>query len=231
MSHKDRIRKLVAKLERLAGPAAGIRAELACAVADVERIDAMRIECGELDRFLDEATDGDGLGDLVTHGLSQLSELERATEQLASEPLWAIKLFKQPPERAEVLPSSSAPDDSWRQQRIVWRLGNFDLTHPKNWLELESPDAITDLLKRLGDLELNTWSEIDSMSKHNHAWDGWAKWEKGSQDKIKKMNLDDQNGWYQIQMDRMGRLIGFRVGHVFNLVWWDRDHEVYKTGR
>jgi hypothetical protein len=96
---------------------------------------------------------------------------------------------------------------------------------------MEGPPAFQDLLARLAAYEGMTWTEVAVASKHNHPWEDWSEWEQASRDRLQELELQDQSGWYQLHLDKRGRLIGFRDGAAFNILWWDRDHEVYVTRR
>lgn len=133
------------------------------------------------------------------------------------------------PEPPEVEPAANTDVGSYLNERIVWRLGSIDLAHPKDWERVEAPGNLKYLLDRLKALETYTWKKLPQLSKSNHRWEDPSVWEKPSLNRLAQLNLTDQSGWYQVQLDGRGRLIGFREGAVFNVVWWDRDHEVYLT--
>ncbi len=55
-------------------------------------------------------------------------------------------------------------------------------------------------------------------------------WEGASRGRLEALEYNDQDNWYQLQSAQMWRIYGFRTWHVLHVVWWDRHHEVYRTG-
>lgn len=201
------------------GAATGFHQYLASAEADVERLAKFKEEI-ETIRAL--AVDGTDPRDLS----GEIEAAERALDDYAHEGAF----FKPPTSRRERVPTGGGPTDHWRSQRIVWRLGRLDLDHPKPWLKHEGAETLATILVRLRSMEFNIWADIDQMS-HNHDWEDLSEWERASLKRLEDLELDDQTGWYQLHLSKMGRLIGFREGNVFNVVWWDKDHDVYVTKR
>lgn len=75
-----------------------------------------------------------------------------------------------------------------------------------------------------------TWEQIEVSMPHSHPWSSVDEWEVASRRRLEDLEYDDQTNWYQLQIDKLGRIFGFRSGHVLHVVWWDRHHEVYVTG-
>lgn len=211
--------------------ARGYRDEFRNAESNVTWLEELNKACAQLRADLEDATGDDDLAPLIPGFIQVMCGLEDELNQYANDTPLERMFFRS----SRPTPTVSLPDielaDHWRQQRIVWRLGRIDLCHPKAWTDIETSAAMLSILGRIRSLESLTWSEIDSLSKHNHAWEDVSKWEQPSRERLEFLELDDQEGWYQIHVDNLGRIIGFREANVFNVLWWDRDHEVYVTKR
>ncbi len=118
------------------------------------------------------------------------------------------------------------PDEGWRLQRPAWRFTALDREHPRPWGS-NGDDILRSLLAELSKFESMTWEEIEQMP-HSHSWPSIVDWEVSSLNRLEELRLDDRTGWYQLQVNNLGRLFGFRSGNVFHVVWWDRFHEVYR---
>ncbi|WP_437833802.1 hypothetical protein [Sorangium sp. So ce1153] len=222
---REKSKRIRAGISSFLASSSGHHAELANVAATVEWLGVLKQRCEDVDSCLDD----DGLAEECERELASIDEeLARFANEFASAPAF----FR--PQRMDEVPAPSGADatgDAWRNQGIVWRVGSFDLDHPREWLKEERADTILHIIGRLKIYEGYTWSQLDRLSEQNHRWEDWSKWEESSRDRLRYLCLDDQEHWYQLDISKLGRLFGFRIGNVFNVVWWDRDHEVYKTKR
>jgi hypothetical protein len=134
-----------------------------------------------------------------------------------------------PPQTGTLPPLPSA--FAYLDHPIVWKISSVDSEHPKPWLSIEGPETLAELIDQLRHLERFTWRTVMHASEHNHEWEDTSRWEANSRERARTLTLDDQSSWFQLELGRRGRLFGFRNTYVFNIVWWDRDHEVYPTAR
>lgn len=223
---RDRVFDLQRRLQSLAASIVPHYEEQARAAKDHEHATGLlrRIETLRDDV---EASQGDpGLSGMLE---SDLNEIEEEVAQFLSDSPAARRFFASRPPAKEMRPVTAEDLGAYRKRRVVWRLGTLDLQHPRDWLREGDASALLDVLARMRDYERLTWSEVDTASRHNHPWEDIGEWERESRDRLAELELDDQDGWYQLHLERRGRLFGFRVGEVFNIVWWDRSHEVYRT--
>lgn len=211
-----RLRKLLGKLDSLVRSAKGAARDASVANANLEALVAHQAQAGGLT---------DALEDPDLHG-AIASELDKIEEDLGAYEEQAF--FRRPPALAKLSVGPVANQTSHLRQQIVWRLGSVDLDHPQSWCRCESGETLRDLAGHLKNLESYTWGELPALSDSNHEWEDVSAWEGPSQARVRELNLDDQSGWYQLHLTGRGRLFGFRMENVFNVVWWDRDHEVYE---
>lgn len=159
-----------------------------------------------------------------------LAALETDVRVFEEDTPLARSFFKgKPSTPSDLRPVEDMDPKAYRKQRVAWRLGRGDLEHPKVWLAEEGVDTLLGILDRLAQYEKMTWEEVHMASRHNHEWESIDEWQPESRKRLEALELDDQSGWYQLHLDKRGRLFGYRQDNVFHVVWWDRDHEVYKT--
>jgi hypothetical protein len=208
--------RLLRRLESRLGSGRGIEAELAAAVASRQHLEALRNEVADLCQFATEPG-------FEAQVLADVKRIEAAVDEMD-----AAAFFRKPKPQSPDLPELPDPN-AYLSHHLVWRLRCIDLDHPKCWADHEDAATLREILKKLGALEQYTWRELAALSDHNHDWEDTSRWVKSAQSRLEELNLDDQSGWFQLALDRRGRVFGFRNGYTFSIVWWDRDHEVYET--
>ncbi|PBC80100.1 hypothetical protein BX265_4936 [Streptomyces sp. TLI_235] len=52
---------------------------------------------------------------------------------------------------------------------------------------------------------------------------------KDALDRLTEIGRDDMTKIQRLELTGLQRLYGFLDGHVFHIVWWDRQHEVYPS--
>ncbi|WP_437576433.1 hypothetical protein [Sorangium sp. So ce887] len=224
---RDKARRISATIASFLASSTGRQAELANVAATAEWLGFLKSRCDGVNDCLD--LDDEALKRECESELAAIdSELATFKNEFASAPAF---FRPQTIDTDPAVPMLDASADAWRSQKIVWRVGCFDLDHPKKWLNEEQSEAILHIISRLKIYESFTWSQLDRVSEQNHRWEDWSKWEEPSRDRLRYLCLDDQEQWYQLDISKLGRLFGYRDSNVFNVVWWDRDHEVYKTKR
>lgn len=214
----ERCDHLVKQLTSLLGAAGGHLRELAVAEANEQYLQGLLDKTNELKAFGEEQ-------DFATVFGGELRGIEEEVADLLAESAF----FRKPRGIPDEPDTNANEPPNFSRRQIVWRLGSLDLEHPKCWPDCESGSAVRVLVAQLKSLETFTWGQLDAASVHNHVWETPDPWEDASVRRLELLNLDDQSSWHQIQLNSLGRLYGYRTDHIFNVVWWDRDHEVYVT--
>lgn len=115
---------------------------------------------------------------------------------------------------------------NWKNDRPSWRLSNLDTLFPGN--HLQSISGLASLLKTLNTYEASTWGEIEQMP-HCHPWHSTSDWEHDARARLQSQGLHQKEGWWQLRGGNMQRIFGYREGSVFNIVWHDLKHSIYRT--
>lgn len=115
-----------------------------------------------------------------------------------------------------------------------WSFGLLDESHVGSWdWELSSSERGT-FLKFLRDTQGTTWNQIRAQTAgghkkhHDMATDILCKEAKA---RLDELGLGDQESLFRFRLAGKLRVWGAFIGrrHEFNVIWWDRDHEVYPT--
>jgi hypothetical protein len=111
----------------------------------------------------------------------------------------------------------------------LWKLGKLDLDGRWGWRAI-SPAELEQVLQRIRSFESMTWAEIERKTgrsgSHCHAMEPDRLCSE-AQERLTKLRLDEITELYSMRCDGAARIWGYRTGHVFHVLWWDRDHTVY----
>jgi hypothetical protein len=128
-------------------------------------------------------------------------------------------------------PRTTSDIKNLKNRLFKWRVSYdyIELDHAKwGWGSVDIRLFFDILTGRLHELESMAWSEVDKR-KHCHPWridnlDSEAR-------KAVEKHCPDRDLLYQIDISKLGRIIGYRDREVFYLMFYDPNHEWYKTKR
>src|SRR6185369_818121 len=128
-------------------------------------------------------------------------------------------------------PKAIAPENS-NEMSPVWSLRRMDLDGPWGWKAIPR-DHLWSLHERLVALESMPWGEIDNARDkvknrlyHKHPID-----QIGADARRRMRQLPHLRAAeiHRFLVCGLVRVWGFRVAHVFEVLWFDPKHEVYPT--
>lgn len=73
--------------------------------------------------------------------------------------------------------------------------------------------------------ELRTWSDIERSQDRDHPIECY-RLEKFAQDRLTRLQLDDNDELWSIRFNGRCRLWGIREGSLLQILWLDPQHEV-----
>ncbi len=123
------------------------------------------------------------------------------------------------------------PSNSTIQEHPIWRFGNIDRDGPFAF-RLSRPDfSHKEVLQKLIDYGNMTWSEIDKQqhdksrkSKHHYLSIGALS--NAAKERIVAKHLEEEtDALFSFAFQNKLRIIGFRHGAEFHIIWYDRNHE------
>ena len=145
------------------------------------------------------------------------------------------KATYQPQKKA--IPSGAANKSKEHEKnKFEWNPDTASLAHPKFGVHLiEHGDLWHSVLSKLQNFAGMTWNEIlsqthDRGKSSNHgldpndglSTDGQSAWDLADQD-LKDMQL------VSLRLNNLERIIGFRDGAVFHVIWYDPKHDFVKV--
>ena len=145
--------------------------------------------------------------------------------------------------RKKQVKSSGLPQDSGKRPRIPdeanqldsklfrWRVSPYyiDYDHEEwGWGRVPITEFFEILINRLQDLEDMTWEDI---LKRKHCHDMSLDQIVGkAQDRLREV-CGDIDTLHQVDVDKLGRLWGFRDRRTLFLIWRDKNHTVCRIRR
>jgi len=81
----------------------------------------------------------------------------------------------------------------------------------------------------------STWAELVTQQtgpphkrRPKHHSEGLGALCKEAQERLSELHLDEvvEEELFRFRLTGTGRLWGIKIGHVFYVLWWDRDHKV-----
>lgn len=118
------------------------------------------------------------------------------------------------------------PDVSSR--RLVWRFREIDAAG--DWPPAAiGADAMGDLLKKMGDFETMTLGEIFKPGSEHGKRYVVEDLPSRALKRLGEIERDDETEIVRLRCGGRPRLYGFLREHVFHVVWWDAEHEVYPS--
>jgi hypothetical protein len=127
------------------------------------------------------------------------------------------------------IPKKTHDPTGFDHMSFVWRVNDsyMDYDHDNfGWCNCNSLNLLKYIIKELQTYEGLTWSVVKGYS-HCHSWD-INDAPKHFQDRLIERNLHVDE-LFQISIGSLCRIWGFRKIQTFYPIWYDPDHEGYKT--
>lgn len=106
----------------------------------------------------------------------------------------------------------------------AWRFRRIDEAGPFGWTSVDDA-AFRELLRtKLVEFESMTWEKI--KGKHHH-YLSVESLSKDARKRLEELKLDDfRESIFSFSLAGKPRLVGYVVGNVFHVLWWDPEHLV-----
>jgi len=118
-------------------------------------------------------------------------------------------------------------DQAAQSERLSWRLSILD-THGGHFGWKKCGLAkIEEIHEKLCHHEKMSIKEFHTLPGTNKI--PVDRLSKKARDRIEELNLDDAEELFEIRLSGKERVWGTMTGAVFNLLWWDPNHEVYEV--
>jgi hypothetical protein len=118
---------------------------------------------------------------------------------------------------------------SYDSYNFSWRVHNnyIDYGHPEfGWAKVEILLFLKNIIQVLQGYEGLTWYEV-KQKKHCHPW-GLDDIPQECANRLEERQIDIEQ-LYQISLGNKPRIIGYKNGSIFYLMWWDAKHRFCPT--
>ena len=134
-----------------------------------------------------------------------------------------------PPAGAKKPRTPEYDGDDVLKRRPVWRFELFDHDGPWSFAAGLTPDVLVDLLRKLANFERMTIGELfhtgEEPGKHYDVDDMPTH----VKNRLTDIERDDETRLSRLRLDGTCRLYGVLREHIFHVLWWDPEHEVYPS--
>ncbi|WP_437187858.1 hypothetical protein SH668x_001269 [Planctomicrobium sp. SH668] len=122
-------------------------------------------------------------------------------------------------------PANHEKPESHTKDAPVWSLCRFD--RESRWGEsaFEGVDAWKHLFEKLKSYERMTWGQINSNQRRDHSVPT-GNLIKEARERLQQLKLDDVDELFRFRFEGKHRLWGIVIGNVFQILWWDKNHEI-----
>jgi len=118
---------------------------------------------------------------------------------------------------------------SFETSNFIWRVHNgyIDYDHEKfGWCRVDIRYFLRKIVQSLQTYEGLTWQEV-KQKNHCHPW-GTDDIPKECAKRLTEHQIDVEQ-LYQIPLGNKPRIIGYKDGQIFYLMWWDKEHKFCPT--
>ncbi len=131
--------------------------------------------------------------------------------------------------KSDRIPLKAQDPISYDSMNFSWRVHNsyIDYDHPKfGWNKVEILYFLKKIVQSLQSYEGLIWHDL----KRDHRCHPWGLDEipKECYDRLGERQIDITE-LYQIPLGNKPRIIGYKTGNSFYLMWWDKEHKFCPT--
>lgn len=117
-----------------------------------------------------------------------------------------------------------------QEERVVgkptWRFQRLDWNGPWCPKELKTSAKTAEIIKKLGNVEHESWTQIKSRTSMKSHLVSTEKLCKEAQKRLVELKLDDWGQIFSLRLSSKERLWGLLQGDIFYALWWDPEHQV-----
>jgi len=109
----------------------------------------------------------------------------------------------------------------------VWQFNLLDWDGKWGWRNIKA-NKWQDILSKLGHFETRTWADIKSHTGSHLVLMIDCPNSQVIQ-RLTELKLDDIDELFSLRLSGKERIFGILDGHIFKILWWDPNHEVWPS--
>lgn len=130
----------------------------------------------------------------------------------------------------EYLPTPKTPHwlgpPNIENQHLAWRFSKADLSGPYHCSNFSLPD-LQQMWDRLRAFEGMNYSALRKAGSLHPIL--VSQMSRDAKERLKELELDDIDAMYSFHIDGPCRMWCIKYQNIFSILWWDRNHGVYKV--
>lgn len=111
---------------------------------------------------------------------------------------------------------------NYSSEKICWQFSTMDLDGPFKFCGLR-PETWAKILSVMKEWDKKTWAEVMGGRDHFISVDALSD---RAVKRLEEIERDDSDGIYSLHIGGESRFIGVRDRFIFQVLWWDPNHEV-----
>lgn len=110
---------------------------------------------------------------------------------------------------------------------IAWHIRKIDIDGPWGWQNIEPDRLWKNIHAKMSSFESMTWGEVMTGKKH-HLVDV-SRISPKAQKRLDEIGQVDTDQLFSFRLSGKERIYGIRVSDIFEILWWDPNHEVLRV--
>lgn len=119
--------------------------------------------------------------------------------------------------------ATSDPSLITADRKLMWEVSKIDDDSPWGWNQIDCPDFLRKIWKKMRYFETMTWNQILGAQHHRIAVGDIIQ---PAQKRLQELKYDDVDELVSFRLTGRQRLWAIQSGHLSYLLWWDPNHEI-----
>ena len=119
--------------------------------------------------------------------------------------------------------ATSDPKLMSQDKKLMWEVSKIDVNGEWGWNQINCPDFLRNVWKKMRDFETMTWNQILGPNHHRIAVSDIIQ---PARKRLQELKYDDVDELVSFRLTSTQRLWAIQSEHLSQLLWWDPNHEI-----